>query len=249
MAAGTPQCLHAAPGREAGSRTIPPPSRAQPRPQPDAQGNRRRPRRPRRTSLRRCPGTSLEQALADFQDELPPPTALACESQKWGAQNQWTQGVLQQIFLITARRSQLLAPFPARKSKSKSNIPPQMRVTVRDNGTGIDPHSSTRPQIPLGPTVMRERAANIVPTSASGASPTPAPKSNSLSHSKLRKGPHARRLVGLTRVAYLCGPHGFVPLQDCSSFGFAFMSSTFWNETRNAGFHHWIQPLSGFEFD
>ncbi len=111
-----------------------------------------------------APATSLEQALADFQDELPPADRARLRIAKMGCPKPVDPGVLQQIFLIT--REALLNSLrhsQARKIEVEIKYSPRkLRVTVRDNGTGIDPqllHSGRKSH--WGLTVMRERAANI----------------------------------------------------------------------------------------
>jgi len=111
-----------------------------------------------------APATSLEQALADFQDELPPADRARLRIAKMGCPKPVDPGVLQQIFLIT-REALLNSLRHSQAKKIEVEIkysPRKLRVTVRDNGTGIDPqllHSGRKSH--WGLTVMRERAANI----------------------------------------------------------------------------------------
>jgi signal transduction histidine kinase len=110
------------------------------------------------------PSTTLDQALSDFQDELPPTDRARLRIVKMGRTKPLDPAVLHQIYLITreallnslrhsqAKKIEVELEYSARK----------LRVVVRDNGTGIDPqllHSGRKAH--WGLTVMRERAANI----------------------------------------------------------------------------------------
>jgi signal transduction histidine kinase len=108
--------------------------------------------------------TSLEQALSDFQEELAPADRARLRILKMGRPKPVDPGVLQQIYLIT-REALLNALRHSQAKKIEVEIhysPRKLRVTVRDNGTGIDPqlvHSGRKAH--WGLTVMRERGANI----------------------------------------------------------------------------------------
>jgi signal transduction histidine kinase len=110
------------------------------------------------------PATSLEQALADFHEELPPPDRARLRIAKMGSPNSLDPAVLDQIYLIT-REALLNALRHSQATKIEVEIaysPRKLRITVRDNGTGIEPellHSGRKAH--WGLTVMRERAANI----------------------------------------------------------------------------------------
>jgi signal transduction histidine kinase len=110
------------------------------------------------------PSTSLEQALSDFQEELAPADRVRLRILKMGRPKPVDPGALQQIYLIT-REALLNALRHSQAKKIQVEIhysPRKLRVTVRDNGTGIDPqlvHSGRKAH--WGLTVMRERGANI----------------------------------------------------------------------------------------
>jgi signal transduction histidine kinase len=110
------------------------------------------------------PSTSLEEALSDFQEELPPADRARLRILKMGRAKPVDPAVQQQIYLI-AREALLNALRHSQAKKIEVEIrycPRKLRVTVRDNGTGIDPqllHSGRKSH--WGLTVMRERAANI----------------------------------------------------------------------------------------
>jgi signal transduction histidine kinase len=111
-----------------------------------------------------APATSLEQALSDFQEELAPTDRARLRIARMGRPKPVDPGVLQQIYLIT-REALLNALRHSRAKKIELEVrysPRRLSVTVRDNGTGIDPqllHSGRKAH--WGLTVMRERAANI----------------------------------------------------------------------------------------
>jgi signal transduction histidine kinase len=110
------------------------------------------------------PSTSLEQALSDFQDELVPADRARLRILKMGRPKLVDAGVLHQIYLIT-REALLNSLRHSQATKLEVEIqysPRKLRVTVRDNGMGIDPqllHSGRKSH--WGLTVMRERAVNI----------------------------------------------------------------------------------------
>jgi signal transduction histidine kinase len=110
------------------------------------------------------PATSLEQALADFHEELPPPDRARLRILKMGNPKPIDPAVLDQIYLIT-REALLNALRHSQATRIEVEIaysPRKLRVTVRDNGTGIEPqllHSGRKAH--WGLTVMRERAASI----------------------------------------------------------------------------------------
>jgi signal transduction histidine kinase len=111
-----------------------------------------------------APATSLEQALADFQEELPPNDRARLRIAKMGCPKPVDPAVLQQIYLVI-REALLNALRHSQAKKIEVEIrysPRKLRATVRDNGTGIDPQllRSGR-KAHWGLTVMRERAANI----------------------------------------------------------------------------------------
>jgi signal transduction histidine kinase len=96
-----------------------------------------------------APPTSLDQALSDFLAELTPADRA-------------------RVRIIKMGRPKPLDPAALRHSQAKKieveleYSPRKLRVTVRDNGTGLDPqllHSGRKAH--WGLTVMRERAANI----------------------------------------------------------------------------------------
>jgi signal transduction histidine kinase len=111
-----------------------------------------------------APATSLEQALAEFHEELAPPDRLRLRIAKMGTPKPVDPAVLDQIYLIT-REALLNALRHSQARKIEVEIaysPRLLRVTVRDNGTGLDPellHSGRKSH--WGLAVMRERAANI----------------------------------------------------------------------------------------
>jgi signal transduction histidine kinase len=110
------------------------------------------------------PATSLEQALADFHEELAPPDRARLRIAKMGSPKPVDPAVLDQIYLIT-REALLNALRHSQATKIEVEIaysPRKLRITVRDNGTGIEPqllHSGRKAH--WGLTVIRERAANI----------------------------------------------------------------------------------------
>jgi signal transduction histidine kinase len=110
------------------------------------------------------PATGLEQALADFHEELAPPDRARLRIAKMGRPKPLDPAVLDQIYLIT-REALLNALRHSQAKRIEVEIrysPNKLRVTVRDDGTGIDPqllHSGRKAH--WGLTVMRERAANI----------------------------------------------------------------------------------------
>jgi len=110
------------------------------------------------------PATSLEKALADFHEELAPADRARLRILKMGRPKPVDPSVLDQIYLIV-REALLNALRHSQATKIEVEIaysPRKLRVTVRDNGTGIEPqllHSGRKAH--WGLTVMRERAANI----------------------------------------------------------------------------------------
>jgi signal transduction histidine kinase len=110
------------------------------------------------------PSTSLEQALSAFHEELAPADRARLRIAKMGCPRTVDPAVLDQIYLIT-REALLNALRHSQAKKIEVEIryfPRKLRVTVRDDGTGIDPqllHASRKSH--WGLTVMRERAANI----------------------------------------------------------------------------------------
>ncbi len=110
------------------------------------------------------PATSLEKALADFHEELAPADRARLRILKMGRPKSVDPSVLDQIYLIV-REALLNALRHSQATKIEVEIaysPRKLRVTVRDNGTGIEPqllHSGRKAH--WGLTVMRERAANI----------------------------------------------------------------------------------------
>jgi signal transduction histidine kinase len=111
-----------------------------------------------------APSTTLEQSLSDFQEELAPADRARLRILKMGHPKPVDAAVLQQIYLIT-REALLNALRHSDAKRIEVEIhysPRKLRVTVRDNGTGIEPqllHSGRKAH--WGLTVMRERAANI----------------------------------------------------------------------------------------
>lgn len=110
------------------------------------------------------PATTLEQALAEFHEELPLPDRARLRIAKMGLPKPVAPAVLDQIYLIT-REALLNALRHSQATRIEAEIaysPRKLRVTVRDNGTGIEPellHSGRKSH--WGLIVMRERAANI----------------------------------------------------------------------------------------
>jgi signal transduction histidine kinase len=110
------------------------------------------------------PATSLEQSLTDFHEALAPADRVRLRIIKMGRPKPLDPAILHQIFLIT-REALLNALRHSQAKKIEVEIeysPRKLRVTVRDDGTGIDPEllRSGR-KSHWGLTVMRERAANI----------------------------------------------------------------------------------------
>ncbi len=111
-----------------------------------------------------APSTTLEQALSDFHEELPPADRARLRILKMGRPKPVAPAVLDQIYLIT-REALINALRHSQARKIEVEIaysPRRLRITVRDNGTGIEPqflHSGRKAH--WGLTVMRERAANI----------------------------------------------------------------------------------------
>jgi len=110
------------------------------------------------------PSTSLDQALSDFLDELTPADRARLRITKMGRSKPLDPAVLHQIYLIT-REALLNSLRHSQAKKIEVELeysPRKLRVTVRDNGTGLDPqllHSGRKSH--WGLTGMRERAANI----------------------------------------------------------------------------------------
>jgi signal transduction histidine kinase len=111
-----------------------------------------------------APSTTLDQALSDFCDELPPTDRARLRIIKIGRPKPLDSAVLHQIYLIT-REALLNSLRHSQAEKIEVEIeyfPRKLRVVVRDNGIGIDRqllHSGRKSH--WGLTVMRERAANI----------------------------------------------------------------------------------------
>jgi signal transduction histidine kinase len=111
-----------------------------------------------------APSTTLEQSLSDFQEELAPADRARLRILKMGPPKPVDAAVLQQIYLI-AREALLNALRHSDAKRIEVEIhysPRKLRVTVRDNGTGIEPqllHSGRKAH--WGLTGMRERAASI----------------------------------------------------------------------------------------
>jgi signal transduction histidine kinase len=110
------------------------------------------------------PATTLEQSLSHFQEELAPADRARLRILKMGRPKPVDAAVLQQIYLI-AREALLNALRHSNAKRIAVEIhysPRKLRVTVRDNGTGIEPQllQSGR-KAHWGLTVMRERAAHI----------------------------------------------------------------------------------------
>lgn len=111
-----------------------------------------------------APATTLEKALADFHEELPPTDRARLRILKMGAPKPLDPAVLDQIYLIT-REAMLNSIRHSQARKIEVEIvysSRRLRVTVRDNGTGIEPQLlRTGRKAHWGLTVMSERAANI----------------------------------------------------------------------------------------
>lgn len=111
-----------------------------------------------------APSTTLEQSLSDFQEELAPADRARLRILKMGRPKPVDAVVLQQIYLIV-REALLNAMRHSYAKRIEVEIhysPRKLRVTVRDDGTGIDPqllHFGRKAH--WGLTVMRERAAHI----------------------------------------------------------------------------------------
>ena len=110
------------------------------------------------------PSTTLEQSLSDFHAELAPADCARLRILKMGRPKPVDAAVLQQIYLIV-REALLNALRHSDAKRIEVEIhysPRKLRVTVRDDGTGIDAqllHSGRKAH--WGLTVMRERAAHI----------------------------------------------------------------------------------------
>ncbi|HET7107271.1 MAG TPA: sensor histidine kinase [Candidatus Acidoferrum sp.] len=110
------------------------------------------------------PATSLEEALANFHEELPPPDRARLRILKMGRPKPLDPAIHDQLYLIT-REALLNALRHSQASRIEVEIaysPRKLCISVRDNGTGIEPqllHSGRKAH--WGLTVMRERAANI----------------------------------------------------------------------------------------
>jgi signal transduction histidine kinase len=110
------------------------------------------------------PSTTLEQSLSDFQEELAPADRARLQILKMGRPKPVDAAILQQIYLI-AREALLNALRHSDAKRIEVEIhysPRKLRLTVRDDGTGIDAqllHSGRKAH--WGLTVMRERAAHI----------------------------------------------------------------------------------------
>ncbi len=111
-----------------------------------------------------APATTLEHSLSDFLEELAPADRARMRILKMGRPTQFDAVVLQQIYLIT-REALLNAMRHSDAKRIEVEIhysPRKLRVTVRDDGSGIDPqllHFGRKAH--WGLTVMRERAAHI----------------------------------------------------------------------------------------
>jgi len=111
-----------------------------------------------------APPTTLDQSLSDFLNELTPADRARLRIAKMGRPKHLDPAILHQIYLIT-REALLNSLRHSQAKKIEVELeysPRKLRVTVRDNGTGIDPQllRSGR-KSHWGLTVMRERAANI----------------------------------------------------------------------------------------
>jgi signal transduction histidine kinase len=110
------------------------------------------------------PATNLEQALADFHGELAPRDRVRLRLARMGHPTPLDPAVLHQIYLIT-REALLNSLRHSQATRIEVEIaysPRKFRVTIRDNGIGIEPqllHSGRKAH--WGLTVMRERAASI----------------------------------------------------------------------------------------
>jgi signal transduction histidine kinase len=110
------------------------------------------------------PPTTLDQALSDFQGELPPTDRARLRIVKMGRPKPLDPAVLHQIYLIT-REALLNSLRHSHAKKIEVELeysPRKLRVVVRDNGIGIESHvlNSGR-KSHYGLTGMRERAATI----------------------------------------------------------------------------------------
>src|ERR1700751_3086718 len=87
------------------------------------------------------PATSLEQALAGFHEELPSLDRTRLRILKMGRPKPVDPAILDQIYLIT-REALLNALRHSQATRIEVEIaysPRRLRVTVRDNGAGIEP--------------------------------------------------------------------------------------------------------------
>jgi len=111
-----------------------------------------------------APETSLEQALAEFHEELPPPDRARLRIARMGRPKPVEPSVQHQIYLI-AREALLNCLRHSQAKRIEVEIkysPRRLRVTVRDNGSGIIPEFLHSPRTGhFGLTGMRERAAAI----------------------------------------------------------------------------------------
>lgn len=110
------------------------------------------------------PATTLEQALSDFHDQLAPNDRGRVRILKRGLHIPVEPAILEQVFHVT-REALLNALRHSQARKVEAEIhysPGKLRVTVRDDGNGINPvllHSASDSH--FGLTGMRERAASI----------------------------------------------------------------------------------------
>lgn len=111
-----------------------------------------------------APATTLEQALLDLNEELAPADRARLRIAKMGRPQSVDPAILRQIFLI-AREALLNALRHSQATKIAVEIrysPRKLRITVRDNGTGLDPQLLRTPRKShYGLTGMRERASAI----------------------------------------------------------------------------------------
>lgn len=110
------------------------------------------------------PPTTLEQALSEFQDELTPGDNARLRIVIMGRPKPLNPGVSEQLSLI-AREALLNSLRHSQAKKIEAEIeylPKKLRLVIRDNGTGIDPHvlQSGR-ESHWGLIGMRERAKSI----------------------------------------------------------------------------------------
>ena len=111
-----------------------------------------------------APITSLEHALLDLHQELAPADRDRLHIAKMGRPKPVDPAVLQQVLMI-AREALLNAMRHSQATRIAVEIrysPRKLRITVRDNGTGLDPQLLRSPRKShYGLTGMRERASTI----------------------------------------------------------------------------------------